>query len=179
MRMQPAIAGTMLRVALLVLLGAPATASPGDREELQKQVSYAIPEGWVAKAIPDSFEKAVVGWMASEKDKGVSLQILFYTGFMKNFAAVRIIGLNTLSGAYPKGQEQLKKPTEVKTASGFKASWELWKGFLDAGGTTVALISPMAVVETDRGRVLIIGYAPPSAAETIEAEFLKVMNSVK
>jgi hypothetical protein len=55
-----------------------------------------------------------------------------------------------LAAAYPKGQKQLKKPKKIRTENGYKPKVELWQGFLDTGGMTVALQSPMSVMKTKK-----------------------------
>ena len=142
-------------------------------------ISFNLPEGWSTKEMPSNFEKEVIGWLKSEKAEGVTILVMCYTGWRQNYNSVRIAGLKTISASYPKGQEMLKKPTKIKTDTGLTAVWEYWRGAVDAGGQTVFLESPMGIVETKNGWVLMIGYAPAPSGPQLEEDFLKIIKSVK
>jgi len=144
-----------------------------------KGVSLDLPEGWVAQEIPKNFEKEVVAWLKSQDSEGVSILVFCYTGRRQNYNSVRIAGLKTIGSSYPKGQEMLKKPTKLKTATGLTAVWEYWRGAVEAGGQTIFLESPMGIVESKSGWILAIGFAPATSGPQLEEDFLKMFNSIK
>jgi hypothetical protein len=144
-----------------------------------KGVSLNLPEGWVAQEIPSNFEKEVVGWLKSQDMEGVSILVFCYTGRRVNYNSVRVAGLKTIGASYPKGQEMLKKPTKMKTDTGLAAVWEYWRGAVETGGQTIFLESPMGIVQSKSGWILIIGYTPATSGPQLEEDFLKIINSVK
>jgi hypothetical protein len=144
-----------------------------------RNISFHLPEGWGTKEIPSNFEKEVIAWFKSEKAEGVTILVFCYTGWRQNYNSVRIAGLKTIGASYPKGQEMLKKPTKIKTDSGLTAVWEYWRGFVETSGQTVSLESPLGIVETKNGWVLMIGYAPATSGPQLEEDFLKIIKSVK
>jgi hypothetical protein len=73
----------------------------------------------------------------------------------------------------------LKKPTKIKTDRDLTAVWEYWRGAVESGGQTIFLESPMGIVETKSGWVLMIGFAPTTSGPQIEEDFLKIIKSVK
>lgn len=143
-----------------------------------KGVSLDLPESWVPQEIPSDFEKEVVAWLKSEKWEGVSILVIYYTGRRHNYNSVRIAGLKTLGASYPKGQEMIKKPTKMKTDKELSAVWEYWRGAIEASGQTVFLESPMGIIQTRGGWVLMIGYTPTAIGSQLEGDFLKILNSV-
>jgi hypothetical protein len=141
--------------------------------------SLTLPEGWAKQDPPKGSEKEVVGSLKSEKIAGTTILVFCYKGWRYNYRSIRIAGLKTIASAYPKGQEALKKETKLKTVGGLTAVTELWRGFLDAGGTTVALQSPMGIMETKAGWILLLGFTPESSGAQLEEDFLKMIKSAK
>ncbi len=113
--------------------------------------SLTLPEGWMKQDPPKGSEKEVVGSLKSEKIQGTTILVLCYKGWRYDYRSIRIAGLKTIASVYPKGQEALKKETKLKTDGGLTAVTELWRGVVDAGGTTVSLQSPMGIMETKAG----------------------------
>ena len=144
-----------------------------------RNISFHLPEGWATNEIPAHFEKEVIAWLKSEKAEGVTILVFCYTGWRQNYNSVRIAGLKTIGASYPKGQEMLKKPTKFRTDTGLAAVWEYWRGAVEASGQTVFLESPMGIVETKNGWVLMIGYSPSASGPQLEEDFLKIVKSVK
>ncbi len=159
----------LLPIALSFAQGTPFT---------NRGISFRLPEGWATKEIPDHFEKEVIAWLKSENMDGVTILVLCYTGRRLNYNSIRITGLKTIGVSYPKGQEMLKKPTKIKTDTGLTAVWEYWRGAVQSGEQTVFLESPMGIVETKNGWVLMIGYAPATSGPQLEEDFLKIIKSV-
>ena len=141
--------------------------------------SLTLPEGWVKQDPPKGSEKEVVGSLKSEKMAGTSILVLCYKGWRYNYRSIRIAGLKTIASVYPKGQEELKKETKLKTDGGLTAVTELWRGFLDAGGKTVTLQTPMGIMETKAGWILLLGFTPESSGAQLEEDFLKMIKSAK
>lgn len=146
---------------------------------MNRGVSFDLPEGWATNEIPANFEKEVIAWLKSEKAEGVTILVFCYTGRRQNYSSVRIAGLKTIGASYPKGQEMLKKPIKIKTDTGLTAAWEYWRGAVESGGQTVFLESPMGILETKNGWVLMIGYSPATSGPQLEGDFLKIIKSVK
>jgi hypothetical protein len=144
-----------------------------------KGVSFNLPEGWVTQEIPSNFEKEVVAWLKSQNMEGVSILVFCYTGRRLNYNSIRVAGLKTIGASYPKGQEMLKKPTKMKTDTGLAAVWEYWRGAVETGGQTIFLESPMGIVQSKSGWILMIGYTPATSGPQLEEDFLKMINSVK
>lgn len=94
-----------------------------------------------------------------------------------NYRNVRIRGLKRIAADYPKGQNHLKEPKSIRTQKGYKPKFELWQGFLDAGGTTVALQSPMAVMKTKNTYILMIGYVADVSGVQMEKDFIEILKS--
>jgi len=164
------LATILFSTALVLAQGTPFT---------NRNISFHLPEGWTTKEIPSNFEKEVIAWLKSEKAEGVTMLVFCYTGWRQNYNSVRIAGLKTIGASYPKGQEMLKKPTKIKTDVGSTAVWEYWRGFVETGGQMVTLESPMGIVETKNGWVLMIGYSPATFGPQLEEDFFKIINSVK
>ncbi len=141
--------------------------------------SLTLPGGWVNQDPAKGSEKEVVGSLKSEKIPGTTILVLCYKGWRYNYRSVRIAGLKAIAAAYPKGQEVLKKETKLKTDGGLTAVTELWRGFTDAGGTTVSLQTPMGIMETKAGWILLLGFTPESSGAQLEEDFLKMVKSAK
>jgi hypothetical protein len=141
--------------------------------------TMTLPEGWVKQDPPKGSEKEVVGSLKSEKIQGTTILVLCYKGWRYNYRSIRIAGLRTIASVYPKGQEALKKETKLKTDGGLTAVTELWRGFVDAGGTTVSLQSPMGIMETKAGWILLLGFTPEASGAQLEEDFLKMIKSAK
>jgi len=141
--------------------------------------SLTLSEGWVKQDPPKGSEKEVVGSLKSEKIQGTTILVLCYKGWRYNYRSIRIAGLKTIASVYPKGQEALKKETKLKTDGGLTAVTELWRGFVDAGGTTVSLQTPMGIMETKAGWILLLGFTPESSGAQLEEDFLKMIKSAK
>ncbi len=137
--------------------------------------SLTLPEGWAKQEPPKGSEKEVVGSLKSEKIPGTTILVLCYKSWRYNYTSVRIAGLKTIASAYPKGQQVLKKETKLKTDGGLTAVTELWRGVLDAGGMTVSLQSPMGIMETKAGWILLLGFTPESSGAQLEEDFLKII----
>jgi hypothetical protein len=138
-----------------------------------------LPEGWVRQDISKVSEKEVVGSFKSEKIAGTNVLVLCYKGWRYNYSSVRIAGLKTIAAVYPKGQEMLKKETKLKTDGGLTAVTELWRGALDASGTTAFLQTPMGIMETKAGWILMLGFTPDASGAQLEEDFLKMIESAK
>lgn len=141
--------------------------------------SLTLPEGWAKQDISKGSEKEVVGSLQCEKIPGTTILVLCYKGWRYNYSNVRIAGLKTIASVYPKGQEMLKKETKVKTDGGLTAVIELWRGALAASGTTVFLQSPMGIMETKAGWILMLGFTPESSGAQLEEDFLEMIKSAK
>ncbi|MCJ7783411.1 MAG: hypothetical protein MUP41_05720 [Desulfobacterales bacterium] len=141
--------------------------------------SLTLPESWVKQDISKGSEKEVVGSLKSEKIPGTTILVLCYKGWRYNYSSIRIAGLKTIASAYPKGQEMLKKETKIKTDGGLTAVTELWRGAVAAGSTTVLLQSPMGIMETKAGWILMLGFTPESTGAQLEEDFLKMIKSAK
>ena len=141
--------------------------------------SLTLSEGWVKQDIPKGSEKEVVGSLKSEKIPGTTILVLCYKGWRYKYSSIRIAGLKTIASVYPKGQKMLKKETKVKTDGGLTAVTELWQGAVDAGSTTVLLQSPMGIMETKAGWILLLGFTPESTGAQLEEDFLKMIKSAK
>jgi hypothetical protein len=121
----------------------------------------------------------VVGSLKSEKIPGTTILVLCYKGWRYNYSNVRIAGLKTIASVYPKGQEMLKKETKLNIDGGLTAVTELWRGAVAASGTTVFLQSPMGIMETKAGWILMLGFTPESSGAQLEEDFLKIIKSAK
>ncbi len=141
--------------------------------------SFTLPEGWVKQDVPKGSEKETVGSLKSEKISGTSILVFCYKGWRFDYRNVRIVGLKTIASVYPKGQEQLKKETKLKTDGGLAVVTELWRGAVDAGGTTVFLQSPMGIIKSRAGWILLLGFTPDSSGGQLEEDFLKMIKSTK
>lgn len=141
--------------------------------------SLTLPNGWVKQDVSKGAEKEVVGTLKSEKIAGTTVLVLCYTGWRYNYSNVRIAGLKTIAAVYPKGQEMLKKETKMKTDGGLTAVTELWRGAIDVGGQTVFLQSPMGIMESKAGWILILGFTPDASGAQLEEAFMKMVQSAK
>jgi hypothetical protein len=143
------------------------------------QFSFTLPEGWAKQDVSKGSEKETVGSLKSEKMKGTSILVFCYKGWRYNYSNVRIVGLKTIASVYPKGQEQLKKETKLKTDGGLAVIAELWRGAVDAGGTTVFLQTPMGIIKSRAGWILMLGFTPDSSGGQLEEDFLKMIKSAR
>ena len=105
--------------------------------------------------------------------------IFCYKGEGYNYSSVRIAGLKTIASGFPKGQERLKKETKVKIDGGLSAIVELWRGAVDASGTTAFLQVPMGIIKTKSGWILMLGFTPDSTGAQLEEAFLQMIQSAK
>ncbi len=169
----------LLHVFLFGLTGLAHQAAAQEDTFNYNNFSLTLPEGWVKQDISKGSEKEVVGSLKSEKISGTTILVLCYKGWRYNYRNVRIAGLKTIASVYPKGQEMLKKETKVKTDGGLTAVTELWRGAVDTGGTTVFLQSPMGIMETKAGWILLLGFTPESSGVQLEEDFLKIIKSAK
>ncbi len=168
----------LLAVAIVLMLYSNSFAAGGPAEFKHKYLSLTLPAGWTVKG--DAVTgKELIGWLQSKSIPGASIIIYSFRGALINYTNVRIRGLKRLALDYPKGQKQLKKAKKTRTEKGYKPKVELWRGFLDAGGMTVALQSPMAVMKTKKSWILMIGYVPDASGAKMEEDFLKILKSAK
>jgi hypothetical protein len=145
-----------------------------------KNLTLSLPDGWSAQDIPKNSEKELIGSFKSEKIAGTTVLVFCYTGWpYTNYSNVRIAALKTIAASYPKGQEMLKKPKKMKTDGGYATVIESWKGAVDAGGQTVFLRSPMGIIKTKVGWIMMLGFTPESTGDQLEEDFLKMIKSVK
>ncbi len=155
------------------------TTGEGQTAFHHEYLSLTLPAGWVSQSIPSNFEKEVIGWLKSGRIAGASITVICYRGWRYNYSNVRRGGLKTIALTYPKGQEMLKKPTKIATSNDYDAKVELWRGAVDAGGQTVFLQSPMAVMKTKNCWLLMIGYAPDGSGDQLNKEFTEIVKSAK
>lgn len=166
-------------IFLLVCIGFLQQASAQENRFSYKRFSLTLPEGWAKQDISKGSEKEVVGSLKSENIKGATVLVLCYSSWRYDYSRVRIAGLKTIASVYPKGQKMLKKESKLKTDGGLTAVTELWQGAVDAGGTTVLLQSPMGIMETREGWILMLGFAPDASGGQLEEDFLKMIKSAK
>jgi hypothetical protein len=169
----------LLKIFLLGLLGLAIHVSAQENIFDYNNFSLTLPEGWVKEEVSKGPEKEVVGSLKSEKIAGTTVLVLCYKGSRYTYSVVRIAGLKTIASVYPKGQEILKKETKIKTEGGVTAVTELWRGAVDASGTTVFLQSPMGIVETQAGWILMLGFTPDASGAELEEDFLKMIRSAR
>jgi hypothetical protein len=167
----------LLKVFLVVSMGFAVQALAEGNVFEHEYLSLTLPDGWVTQDIPSNFEKEVIGWLKSEKIPGTSITVLCYRGRRYNYSKIRIGGLKTIAAVYPKGQEMLKKPTKIRTDSGYKAVVELWRGAVDTDGQTVFLQTPMGIIKTKHCWVLMLGYTPDSSGPQLEEDFIKIVKT--
>jgi hypothetical protein len=144
-----------------------------------KNFSFSLPEGWSAQAIPAGSGKEVIGSLKSEKIAGTSVLVFLYSSWRYDYNWVRIVGLKAIDATYPKGQKMLKKPTKMRTNGHYIAVVESWLGGVDAGGQTVFLRTPMGIMETKPGWILMLGFTPEATGDQLEEDFLKMIQSAK
>lgn len=161
---------------LLVSLFSSSTLFAADGFSHQ-HLNLDLPAGWTAhpaeaKAAPH------IGTVKSSSIAGTSITLECYRGMMHTLTSTRIRALKTLAGAYPAGQEQIKKKQKIKTQGG-KGKWESWKGYVKAGEMTVALSSPIAYVKTRDCWLVAIGYTAEANAEKLEKDFLAIIKSAR
>jgi len=168
----------LLAVATVLMLFSNSYAAGGPAEFKHEYLSLTLPAGWSVKEDAVTGNE-LIGWLQSKNIPGASILIYSFRGALLNYTRVRIRGLNELTAAYPKGQKQLKKPKNIRTEKGYKPKVELWQGFLDAGGMTVTLQSPMAVMKTKISWILMIGFVPDASGAKMEEDFLKILQSAK
>ena len=167
--------GVMTLAVLLIAIQALAEEKALEHEYL----SLTLPDGWVTQDMPSNFEKEVIGWLKSKKIPGTSITVSCYRGRRYNYRKIRIAGLRTIAAACPKGQEMRKKPTKMRTDSGYKAVVELWRGAVDAGGHTVSLQIPMGIVRSKHCWVLMLGYTPDSSGQQLEEDFTRIIKTAR
>jgi hypothetical protein len=141
--------------------------------------SFTLPEGWVKQGIPKGSEKETVGFLKSEKMEGTSILVFCYRGRQYSYSSTRITGLKTIAAVYPKGQEQLKKEAKMKTDGGLAVVTELWRGAVDASGTMVFLQTPMGIIKSRAGWILMLGFTSDSSGGQLEEDFIKLIKSAK
>jgi len=168
----------LLAIAIVLMLFSNSYAEGGPAEFKHKYLTLILPAGWSVKGDAVTGNE-LIGWLQSKNIPGASILIFSYRGALINYTNVRIRGLKRLALDYPKGQKQLKNQKKIRTEKGYKPKVELWQGFLDAGGMTVALQSPMAVMKTKKSWILMIGYAPDASGAKMEEDFLKILKSAK
>lgn len=137
-----------------------------------------LPDGWTAHPA-DAKAAPHVGTVKSTSIAGTSITLDCYRGALKHtLTSTRIRALKTLAGAYPAGQEQLKKKQKIKTQGG-KGIWESWKGYVKAGDMTVALSSPMGMIKTKDCWLVAIGFTAEANAEKLEKDFLAIIKTAR
>ncbi|MCD4741379.1 MAG: hypothetical protein K8R67_02690 [Desulfobacteraceae bacterium] len=168
----------LLIVAMVFMLFSIGYAAKEQTQFKHELLTLTLPDGWSVNK-DAATGKELIGWLKSETLPGASILIYSYRGVTINYRNVRIRGLKRIAADYPKGQNHLKKPKTVKTPKGYKPKVELWQGFLDAGGVTVALQSPMAVMKTKKSYILMIGYVLDASGVKMEEDFLKILKSAE
>ncbi len=168
-----------LIIFLSVLLGSTAAISAQEDTFNFNDLFFTLPEGWVKQDLPKGSEKELIGSLKSEDIPGTSVLVFCYKGGRHNYSSVRIVGLKTIASVFPKGQEMLKKQTEVETDGGLTGIVELWRGAADASGTAVFLQAPMGIIETSEGWILMLGFTPDATGKQLEEAFLKMIRSAR
>jgi len=143
-----------------------------------RYLTLDLPAGWKVGQVPKGSAKETIGVLKSETIAGASITLDCYRGALHTHASTRIRALGTISAAYPAGQKQLKEPYRVK-ARGGKGNAELWRGYVKVGDLMITLISPMAELKTKHCWLIMIGFAPETAAAAIEKDFLKILKSAR
>jgi hypothetical protein len=169
----------LLNIFLFGLIGFAHQAFPQENIFTYDNFSFTLPEGWVKQDIPKGSEKETVGSLKSEKMEGTSILMFCYRGRQYSYSSTRITGLKTIAAVYPKGQEQLKKETKMKTDGGLAVITELWRGAVDASGKTVLLQTPMGIIKSRAGWILMLGFTPDSSGGQLEEDFIKMIKSAK
>ncbi len=170
---------TLFSIFIFGLIGSAHQARSQENTFTYDTFSFTMPEGWVKQDIPQGSEKETVGYLKSEKIEGTSIVVLCYRGFRYNYSSIRIAGLRTIAATYPKGQQQLKKEAKLKTDGGLAAVTELWRGAIDASGITVFLQTPMGIIKSRAGWILMLGFTPDSSGGQLEEDFLKMIKSAR
>ncbi|OGP56254.1 MAG: hypothetical protein A2Y65_03865 [Deltaproteobacteria bacterium RBG_13_52_11] len=163
----------------ILLIGLASQVCAQENTFTYKDFSLSLPEGWSTQEIPQGSEKELIGSLKSDKISATTVLVFCYSSWLHSYSSVRIVGLKTIAASYPKGQEMLKKPTKMKTNGGYTAAVEFWKGAVDAGGLIVFLRSPMGIMETKPGWILMLGFTPDSSGDQLEEDFVKMIQSAK
>jgi hypothetical protein len=142
-------------------------------------ITLTLPPGWAPHDIPSNFEKETVAWLKSDTIAGASITVFCYRGPMQSYRSTRIRGLKTIAASYPIGQSEMKKTTKLVTDSGFSATTELWKGFVSSGGQMLTLQSPLGIVKSEKGWIMMIGYVPDAGGPQLEEDFLMILKSTR
>jgi hypothetical protein len=167
-------------VVFVLLVGSASQIYAQGRSFTYKNLTLSLPDGWASQDITKNSEKELIGSFKSEKIVGTTVLVFCYTGWpYSNYSNVRIAGLKTIAASFPKGQEMLKRPTKMKTDGGYAAVIEFWKGAVDAGGQTVFLRSPMGIIKTKVGWIMMLGFTPDSTGDQLEEDFLKMIKSIQ
>jgi hypothetical protein len=167
-------------VVFVVLVGLASQTYAQGHSFTYENLTLSLPDGWTSQDVAENSEKELVGSFKSEKNTGTTVLVFCYTGWpYTNYSNVRIAGLKAIAASFSKGQEMLKKPTKMKTDGGYAAVVEFWKGAVDAGGQTVFLRSPMGIIKTKVGWIMMLGFTPDSTGDQLEEDFLKMIKSIR
>jgi hypothetical protein len=158
---------------------APAAAAAAPLKFVKHDVSITFPPGWVEVDKSGQFEAEFLGWFESRTVPGTAIFTYLYTGFTAGYTHLRIRGLKTIAQMYPEGQEDLKKAKRVTTETGNSAEMELWRGYLKSGTANVVKQSPMGIVKTKGGWLMVIGSTPDASGPWLEDEFAKILKTVQ
>jgi len=144
-----------------------------------KAVTIELPPGWEIKA-PPAGDKETIATFASTEFPGSSVVALAYKGPFIKYSYARIRMLKNAAGAYPGGQQQLKKEHKIKTDNGLKAWLELWRGIPSVENKNIVLQSPTAIFRSgSKHWIVLIGFAPEPNGKWLEKEVLKMVNAAK
>lgn len=168
-----------LNIYVLGLIGIAATVLAQEDVFEYRDFSVCLPEGWVKEETTRGSEKELIGSLKSQSIPGTSVLLFCYKDGQHDYRSVRIVGLKTIASVFPKGQEMLKRQTQVKTDGGLTAHLELWRGAADAGGRTAFLQAPMGIMETKDGWILMLGFTPDATGAQLEKAFVKMIQSAK
>ncbi len=164
-----------LIVALLTMLST-TSAFAGNIFD-HKYIKLDLPEGWTAYPAAEA-DLPHAGTIKSTSIAGTSITMECYRGVLHALSSTRIRGLGLIAAAYPAGQEQVKTKAKISTKDG-KGIWETWRGYVQVGNQKVALISPMAMIQTPDCWLVMIGYTAEASAEQLEKDFLTIVESAR
>ena len=152
--------------------------SAGGQVFSHQYLKLELPDGWSSAKLPDGAGKESIGILKSKKIKGASITLDCYRGGLHTLSSTRIRALGTIGAAYPDGQKQLQKPRKVR-AKGGKGKAELWRGYVKVGDQMVTLVSPMAALKTKHCWLVVIGFAPESKTDALQADFTEILHSAQ
>ena len=142
-------------------------------------ITLTLTKNWSPKEVSSAQAKEIASWLKWKKNETATIMVCYYKGVIYDYNNMRMKALNTISSSCPAKQIMLKKPTKFETQGANRATYELWKGGVDVGGTIVYMQIPIVILRIKSCWLLIFGFVSDGEGAEFEKDFIEIAKSAR